>query len=211
MKGTPGFEVVRAEKKLGIRQSDTAAYSFRDCRIPRENLLGGDESVRTDKGSGDYKGVMRTFNMTRPAVAAGGVAKALGAVNFARDALTAEGIEVDWDKGFHERSAAEQALIEMEADAEAAALTVLNAAFLADTGQPNNLESSVCKAKGGDVCRTVPQRAMDVLGAMSISHDHLVERYLRDGRISDIYEGTGQIQRLIIARGVLHYSSEELT
>jgi len=210
-KGTPGFEVVRQEKKLGIRASDTAAFAFRDCRIPRDHLLGGDESVKPDKGSGGYKGVMRTFNMTRPAVAAGGVAKAIGAFNFARDALKDEGIEVDWDKGFHERSATEQKLIEMEADAEAAALSVLYAAWLGDTGQSNNLESSVCKAKGGEVCRTVPQRAMELLGGMSISHDHLVEKYLRDGRISDIYEGTGQIQRLIIARGILNYSSEELT
>jgi acyl-CoA dehydrogenase len=77
--------------------------------------------------------------------------------------------------------------------------------------QPNNLESSICKAKGGEVCRTVPQGAMEVLGGMSISHDHVVEKFLRDGRISDIYEGTGQIQRLIIAREILGYSSEELT
>lgn len=210
-KGTPGFEVVRQEKKLGIRNSDTAAFAFRDCRIPRDHLLGGDESVKPEKGSGGYKGVMRTFNMTRPGVAAGGVSKAVGSVNFAREALAKGGVTVDWDKGLHERSAPEQMLIEMEADAEAAALSVLYAAWLADTGQPNNLESSVCKAKGGEVCRTVPQRAMELLGAMSISHDHLVEKYLRDGRISDIYEGTGQIQRLIIARGILGYSSEELT
>lgn len=210
-KGTPGFEVVRQENKLGIRNSDTAAYAFRDCRIPRDNLLGGDESVKPEKGSGGYKGVMRTFNMTRPGVAAGGVAKAIGSVNFAREALAKEGIEVDWNKSFHERGAPEQKLIEMEADAEAAALSVLYAAWLGDTGQSNNLESSVCKAKGGEVCRTVPQRAMELCGAMSISHDHLVEKYLRDGRISDIYEGTGQIQRLIIARGILGYSSEELT
>lgn len=72
-------------------------------------------------------------------------------------------------------------------------------------------KSSVCKAKGGEVCRTVPQRAMELLGAMSVSHDHLVEKFLRDGRISDIYEGTGQIQRLIIARAILDYSSEELS
>ncbi len=211
MKGTPGFELVRQEKKMGIRLSDTAAFSFRDCRVPRDHLLGGDESVSKDKGSGGYKGVMKTFNMTRPAVAAGGVGKAIGAFEFARDALAAEGVAVDWDKSLHERGAIEQKLIEMEADAEAAALTVLQAAWLADTGQSNNLESSICKAKGGDVCRTVPQRAMEALGAMSISHDHLVEKYLRDGRISDIYEGTGQIQRLIIAREILGYSSEELS
>lgn len=211
LKDAPGFELVRKEKKMGIRASDTAAYAFRDCRIPRENLLGGDETVPKGGGSASYKGVMKTFNMTRPAVASGGVAKARGALEFAKSAMAAEGIEVDWDKSFSQRSAVEQKLIEMEADTEAAALTVLHAAWLSDTRQPNNLESSICKAKGGEVCRTIPQAAMDVLGGMSVSHDHLVEKYLRDGRISDIYEGTGQIQRLIIAREILGYSSEELT
>jgi len=210
-KGTPGFELVRKEKKLGIRSSDTAAYSFRNCRIPRTNLLGGDETVPVGGGSASYRGVMKTFNMTRPAVASGGVAKARGALDFATSALAAEGLEVDWNRSHAQRSATEQKLIEMEADTEAATLSVLHAAWLADVGLPNNMESSICKAKGGEVCRTIPQGAMDLLGGMSISHDHLVEKYLRDGRISDIYEGTGQIQRLIIARGILGYSSEELT
>lgn len=211
LKDAPGFELVRQEKKLGIRASDTAAYAFRDCRVPRDALLGGDETVPKDGGSAGYKGVMKTFNMTRPAVASGGVSKAKGALEFATEALAKEGVEVDWSKSFNRRSAVEQKLIEMEADTEAAALTVLHAAWLSDKRRPNNLESSVCKAKGGEVCRTIPQAAMEVLGGMSVSHDHLVEKYLRDGRISDIYEGTGQIQRLIIAREILGYSSEELT
>lgn len=211
MKGTPGFEIVRQEKKLGIRISDTAALAFRDCRIPRDHLLGGDESVPRERGSASYRGVMRTFNMTRPGVASGGVGKALGALRFAREALAGLGVEVDWRASFHRRSAAQQKLIEMDADAEAAKLAVLYAAWLADTGKPNNVEASVCKAKGGEVARTVTQRAIELLGAMGVSHDHLVEKYLRDGRISDIYEGTGQIQRLIIARAILDYSSEELT
>jgi acyl-CoA dehydrogenase len=211
LKGTPGFNLVRQEKKLGIRASDTAAYAFVDCRVPRDALLGGDETVPKEGGSAGYKGVMKTFNMTRPAVASGGVAKAKGALEFAKAEMAKEGVEVDWSKSFRNRSAVEQKLIEMEADTEAAALTVLRAAWLSDVKQPNNLESSVCKAKGGEVCRTIPQGAMDVLGGMSVSHDHLVEKFLRDGRISDIYEGTGQIQRLIIAREILGYSSEELT
>lgn len=211
LKGTPGFNLVRQEKKLGIRASDTAAYAFVDCRVPRDALLGGDETVPKEGGSAGYKGVMKTFNMTRPAVASGGVAKAKGALEFAKAEMAKEGVEVDWSKSFRNRSAVEQKLIEMEADTEAAALTVLRAAWLSDVKQPNNLESSVCKAKGGEVCRTIPQAAMDVLGGMSVSHDHLVEKFLRDGRISDIYEGTGQIQRLIIAREILGYSSEELT
>lgn len=213
MKGTPGFEIVRKEKKLGIRSSDTAAYAFRDCRIPRDHLIGGDESVPRDPaaGSASYKGVLKTFNMTRPSVASGGIGKALGAFRFARDRLAEEGIEVQWDKGRFERTAAEQTLISLEADVEAARLTVLRAAWLAHKGEPNNIEASVSKTKGGDVCRTGPQRAMELLGAMSLSHDHLVEQYLRDGRITDIYEGTGQIQRLVIARAILEYSSDELS
>lgn len=211
LKGAPGFNLVRQEKKLGIRASDTAAYAFVDCRVPRDALLGGDETVPKEGGSAGYKGVMKTFNMTRPAVASGGVAKAKGALEFAKAEMAKEGVEVDWSRSFRNRSAVEQKLIEMEADTEAAALTVLRAAWLSDVKQPNNLESSVCKAKGGEVCRTIPQGAMDVLGGMSVSHDHLVEKFLRDGRISDIYEGTGQIQRLIIAREILGYSSEELT
>jgi len=84
LKGTPGFELVRKEKKLGIRSSDTAAYAFRDCRIPRDHLIGDDESVprHAGEGSASYKGVLKTFNMTRPMVAAGGVGKALGAFRF---------------------------------------------------------------------------------------------------------------------------------
>ena len=98
-KGTPGFIVAHKEKKLGIRADDTAAYVFKDCRIPRSNLLGGNESIPKES-SGGFKDVMKTFNMTRPAVASGGVSKALGALNFARDAFAAEGVEVDWEKSF---------------------------------------------------------------------------------------------------------------
>lgn len=212
LKGTPGFEVVRKEKKLGIRISDTAAYSFNDCRIPRDHVLGPDASVPKDAaaGSAAYKGVLKTFNMTRPGVAAGGIGNAKGALRFTTQALADEGFAVDWHKSFYERSAVEQKLIDVEADIEAAELATLRAAWLADKGQPNNLEASVCKAKAGDVCRTGPQRCMELLGAMSVNHDYLVEMYMRDGRISDIYEGTGQIQRLIIARQILGYSSSEL-
>jgi len=212
LKGTQGFELVRKEKKLGIRSSDTAAYAFRDCRIPRDHLIGTDESgAQVEERSASYKGVLKTFNMTRPFVAAGGIGKALGAFRLARDRLAEEGLVVELDESRHRRAATAQTLLELEADVEAATLTVLRAAWLASQGEPNNLEASVAKAKGGELCRTGPQRAMEALGAMSLSRDHFVERYLRDGRIADIYEGTGQIQRLVIARMILGYSSEELT
>jgi acyl-CoA dehydrogenase len=209
MKGTPGFEVTRKEKKLGIRPSDTAALSFTGCRVPRDHLLGGDETIPR-QGSGGFRGVMKTFNMTRPAVGAGGVGVAVASLEFAGEALGKEGVAVDWEKSRYARSAAEAKLVQMEADTEAATLTCLRAGWLADMGEENNVEASIAKAKGGEVSRTVPQGCIEVLGAMGASREHLLEKWLRDGRITDIYEGTGQIQRLIIARAVFGYSSEEL-
>jgi acyl-CoA dehydrogenase len=209
MKGTPGFEVTRKEKKLGIRASDTAALSFIDCRIPRDHLLGGDETVPR-QGSGGFRGVMKTFNMTRPGVGAIGIGKARASLDFANEALAKEGVEIDWERSRYARSAIEAKLVQMEADTEAATLTCLRAGWLADMGEENNVEASIAKAKGGEVSRTVPQGCIEALGAMGASREHLLEKWLRDGRITDIYEGTGQIQRLIIARAIFAYTSEEL-
>ncbi|MEE8556519.1 MAG: acyl-CoA dehydrogenase family protein, partial [Myxococcota bacterium] len=198
------------EKKLGIRSDDTAAMVFRDCRIPRDHLLGLDETVPKE-GSGGFRGVMKTFNMTRPAVAALGLGIAEAALDFTREALAAEGVEVEWGPGMASRSALQQRLIELEADWEAAILLTLNAAWLSDQGKPNNLEASISKAKGGEVARTVTQGCLEMLGALGITRDYLVEKWFRDARITDIYEGTGQIQRLIIAREILGYTSAELS
>jgi acyl-CoA dehydrogenase len=209
-KGTPGFEVTHKEKKLGIRADDTAAMVFRDCRIPRDQLLGGDESIPKE-GAGGFKGVMKTFNMTRPAVAALGLGIAQAAVDFVRDALAKEGVEASPGTGRHAQSAAERELIELEGELEAAMLTVLHAAWLGDESKPNNLEASIAKAKGGEVSRRVTQRCIELIGALGISREHLVEKWFRDCRITDIYEGTGQIQRLIIARQILEYSSSDLS
>jgi acyl-CoA dehydrogenase len=209
-KGTPGFETTHKEKKLGIRMSDTAAYVFRDCRIPRGNLLGGDESI-PKQGSGGFKGVMKTFNMTRPGVAAGGIGKAQASFDFTREELAKTGFELDYEAGLHNRSAVQQKLIEIEADLEAARLAVLRAAALADTREPNNVEASVAKAKGGEIARTGTQRCLEILGGLGVTRDHLAEKWFRDSRITDIYEGTGQIQRLIIARAILGYSSDEMS
>jgi acyl-CoA dehydrogenase len=209
-KGTPGFEVTHKEKKLGIRADDTAAMVFRDCRIPRDHLLGGNEKVARE-GGGGFKGVMRTFNMTRPAVAAIGIGIAQASLDFTREQLIAEGIEVDYSAPLHQRSALAQKLIEIEADIEAAVLTILNAAWLSEKGLPNNTEASIAKAKGGEIARTATQRCLEILGSLGASREYLAEKWFRDTRITDIYEGTGQIQRLIIARDILEYSAAELS
>jgi acyl-CoA dehydrogenase len=210
LKGVPGFDVTGKEKKLGIRADDTAAMVFRDCRIPRDHLLGLNESI-PKKGAGGFRGVMKTFNHTRPMVAGLGLGMAQAALDFTRDVLAQEGIEVDWSTGQHSRSAVQQELIEIEADIEAAMLGVLHAAWMSGEGQPNNLEASISKAKGGEVARTATTRCLGILGSLGITRDYLVEKWFRDARITDIYEGTGEIQRLIIARHILEYSSGQLS
>jgi acyl-CoA dehydrogenase len=209
-KGAPGFEVSHKEKKLGIRADDTAAMVFSDCRIPRENLLGGNEEI-VKKGGGGFKGLMGTFNMTRPGVAAIGLGIAQAALDFTKEELAKQGIEVDYTASPAERSAIVQKLIEIEADIDAAELTVLHSVWLGEQAKPNNMEASIAKAKGGEVVRTATQRCIEILGGLGISRDHLLEKWFRDVRITDIYEGTGQIQRLIIARQILEYSAAELS
>jgi len=208
-KGTPGFIVAHKEKKLGIRADDTAAYVFKDCRIPRSNLLGGNESVPKDS-SGGFKDVMKTFNMTRPAVSAIGLGMAEAALDFTREELTRAGVVIEYGHGLHGQTAVVEKFLRLEALYEAAKLTILRAAWLADGGKPNNLESSVCKAKTGAAVREITQGCIEILGPMGVSREHLLEKWFRDVRITDIYEGTGQIQRLIIARDILGYGREEL-
>jgi acyl-CoA dehydrogenase len=196
-KGAPGFTVSGKEKKLGIRADDTAAYVFDNCRIPRGNLLGGKEEIPKES-SGGFRGVMKTFNMTRPAVAVIGLGMAEAALDFTRDALREAGIVVEYGPGIAAQSAAAQRFLELEALYEASLLTVLRAAWLSDQGQPNNLESSICKAKAGAAVREITQGCIELLGPMAASREHLLEKWFRDVRITDIYEGTGEIQRLIM-------------
>jgi acyl-CoA dehydrogenase len=208
-KGTPGFVVSSKEKKLGIRADDTATHVFQDCRVPRENLLGLNEEV-VKKGSGGFRGVMKTCNMTRPGVSAAGLGIAQAAVDFTRDQLEEAGVELKYGGSLAGLSAAAQKFIRLEALYEASVLAVLRAAWLAGEGKPNNLESSVCKAHTGSAVREICQGCIEILGPMGVSREHLLEKWLRDCRITDIYEGTGQIQRLIIARGLLDYTRADL-
>ncbi len=208
-KGTPGFVVAHKEKKLGIRADDTAAYVFDNCLIPRGNLLGGDESI-PKASSGGFRGVMKTFNMTRPAVAALGLGMAEAALDFTREKLEEAGVDLSYGAGLHGQSAAAAKFQRLEALHEAAMLTVLHAAWLSEQGQPNNIEASVAKAKGGSAVREITQGCIELLGPMAVSREHLLEKWFRDVRITDIYEGTGEIQHLIIARTILGYGRDEL-
>ncbi|MCZ6783854.1 MAG: acyl-CoA dehydrogenase family protein [Proteobacteria bacterium] len=208
-KGTPGFVVAHKEKKLGIRADDTAAYVFTECRIPRENLLGLNEEVQT-KGSGGFRGVMKTFNMTRPMVAAIGLGIAEAALDFTREELEKAGVVLEYGGSESSLSAPAARFIRLETLFEASKLATLRACWLAGEGQPNNTESSVSKAHAGTAVREICQGCIEMLGPMGISREHLLEKWLRDCRITDIYEGTGQIQRLIIARDLLGYTRADL-
>lgn len=208
-KGTPGFQVSHKEKKLGIRADDTATYVFTDCRIPRGNLLGGKEEI-PKAGSGGFRGVMKTFNITRPMTAAFGLGMSKAALDFTREQLEQAGVDLSYGTGTAGQSALTVKFQRLEALQEAAELTVCHAAWLSDQGQPNNLEASISKAKGGSAVREITQGCIELLGPMGISREHLLEKWFRDVRITDIYEGTGQIQNLIIARTILEYDRSHL-
>jgi acyl-CoA dehydrogenase len=208
-KTAPGFIVAHKEKKLGIRADDTAAYVFENCRIPRDHLLGGREEIPKGE-SGGFRDVMKTFNMTRPATAAFGLGIARAALDFTREQLEGAGVDLSYGAGIHGKSAAADRFQRLEALHEAAMLTVLHASWLSENGKHNNLEASISKAKGGSAVREITQGCIDLLGPLGVSREHLLEKWFRDVRITDIYEGTGQIQRLIIARTILDYDRTQL-
>jgi acyl-CoA dehydrogenase len=205
--GTAGMYVTKVEHKLGIRASDTATIVFEDCRIPLDNLLGSAEIKQGGKG---FKGAMATFDATRPIVAASAVGVARAALDFVKETLERNGVEIRYGAPLHTLTALERDVIEMEAQVQAARLLVWRAAWMMDSGLHNNLEASMCKSKAGLVVTLVTQKAVEILGPLGFSRELLVEKWMRDAKISDIYEGTQQINQLIIARRILGYSSEEL-
>lgn len=204
--GAPGMEVVRLDKKMGIRASDTASITLTDCRIPRNNLLGTSD-IDTKKGFG---GVMQTFDNTRPIVAGMAVGLARAALEHTREILAEEGVEVRYHGPLFGKSAAEAELIRMEADWEAGRLLMLKAAWMADNGIPNSMEASMSKAKAARVANRVTLRCVELCGGRGYSEDALLEKWARDSKILDIFEGTQQIQLLIIARRLLGKRSAEL-
>jgi len=204
-KGTPGMDLARLEKKLGIRASDTAAITFTDCKVPAENLLGSPD-IDTKKGFG---GVMETFDNTRPFVAsmANGVAEA--AIERTKELLD-DTITLDYKTPINNVKAVEAELYRMEADYEAARLLTLRAAWMADNRKPNSLEASICKAKAGRVTNQIALKCIELCSSLGYSYQELIEKWARDSKILDIFEGTQQIQQLIIARRLLNKSSAEL-
>lgn len=209
--GTPGVAIAKKEDKLGIRASDTAAIVFTEARIPYDNILGSPDVQRRDNGSTKgFKGAMKTFDTTRPIVAASAMGIARAALEYTQEMLKKEGIEVDYTKPRHELTAVERDLMDMEAQHKAAWLLTLRAASMMDHGRANRLEASMCKARAGEAVTWITQKAVELLGPLGYSRELLVEKWMRDAKINDIYEGTKQINLLIVARSILGYTRREL-
>ena len=202
----PGVTVERLEHKLGIKASDTAVIRFENARIPKENLLG-DPEVKTDKGFG---GAMETFDNTRPIVAAMAVGVARAALEELRVILTEAGIEISYDKPAHAQSAPAAEFLRMEADWESGYLLTIRSAWQADNKIPNSKEASMGKAKAARVASDITLKAVEMAGTAGYSEQTLLEKWARDSKILDIFEGTQQIQQLVVARRLLGLSSAQL-
>jgi acyl-CoA dehydrogenase len=201
--------VAKCEDKLGIRASDTATLIFEDCRIPFDQILGSPEVPKTSEG---FKGVMATFDADPPDRRGERARRRPRGARLRARRAEAPG---------HSRSATasrptsspsiERDFMDMEANLQAARLLTWRAAWMMDRGQKNNLEASMAKAKAGLVVTQVTQKAVEMLGPLGYSRDLLLEKWMRDAKINDIFEGTQQINMMIIARRILGYSSKELS
>jgi butyryl-CoA dehydrogenase len=188
-KGTPGFSFGKKEEKLGIRASSTAELIFTDCKIPQENLL-------SKEGMG-FIVTMKTFDLSRPGVAAQAVGIAQGAldvaVKYAKE-------RQQFGKSISSFQGIQWMLADMATQIEAARSLVYSVARMIDAGKTDvGKESAMAKLFASDVAMKVTTDAVQILGGYGYMRDYPAEKYLRDAKITQIYEGTNQIQRNIIA------------
>lgn len=209
--GTPGMRVEKVENKLGIRASDTATVIFEDCRIPYENILGSPEVRVIDKTqTAGFKKAMATFDATRPIIAAMALGVGRAALDFIKETCQKEGIEIRYGLPRRKLGALERDVMDMEANYKAAKMLTLRAIWLMSQFQPNSLEASMAKVKAGLAATRITQKAVEIMGPLGYSRKHLLEKWMRDAKINDIFEGTGQINTLVVARRILGYSRDQL-
>ncbi len=207
--GTPGIKVTKLEHKMGIRASDTASLVLQDCRIPFENILGSPE-ITQEKATTGFKGAMATFDATRPLIGATAVGVARATLELLKELLAQQGIAIRYGLPRQKLTSLERDIIDMEVMLRSAWLLVIKAVWMADNRKSNAKEASMSKVRGGDVVTKITQKAVEMMGPLGYSRDLLLEKWFRDAKISDIYEGTGQINRLIVARNILGYRGSEL-
>lgn len=206
---TPGMEITKLEDKLGIRCSDTVSLSFMDCRIPKENILGSPEVVDKTKTDG-FKKIMATFDATRPLVAAMAIGVGTAALDLLKETLAEEGVEMRYGINPHRMTSLERDISLMETDLKAARLLTWRALWMLDNGLRNDLQASMAKAKAGLAVTRITQKAVELMGPLGYSRELLLEKWMRDSKINDIFEGTGQIQLLVTARRFLGFSRDQL-
>jgi len=204
-KDAPGISQGKKEDKLGIRASQTAEVVLEDCRIPKENLLGGMEKLekkleraRSGQSSGRASGALATFEMTRPLVGAGALGIARAAYEW-----TLEYLEDKSDEGgpLLEQQRVQQVLADVATEIDASRLLVYRAAWMGRAGIPmTGGQGSMSKLKSGDVAMWATTALMDLVGPYAQSTDCPIEKWFRDAKIFQIFEGTAQVQRLVISR-----------
>ena len=191
-KGTPGFTVGKKERKLGIRSSDTVSLSLTDCRVPAANRIG-------EEGGG-FKFAMKTLEGGRIGIAA----QALGIAQACLDASTRYAKERKaFDHPIAELQAIQFKIADMATSVEAARMLVYRAAFMKDSGSSFGQEAAMAKLFASKIAVQAALEAIQIHGGYGYVREYLVERYLRDAKITEIYEGTSEIQRIVIARGLL--------
>lgn len=194
-KGTPGFSCPRLAHKMGLRASETAELVFEDCFVPDENLLGGEAYYENrQSGPSGFRVAMQTFDNTRPIIAA-------MAVGIARAAYesTLDMVRRDYPKRGRPFQLAAGTLANIEQEIQSARLLTWEAAWRADIGRPNAKEAAMCKAYAGKMVVDVCAKCLELFGTAGLD-GQWVEKWYRDAKIFDIFEGTNQIQHLIIAR-----------
>jgi acyl-CoA dehydrogenase len=201
---TPGIRQGKKERKLGIRASHTAEVLLEDCRIPVENVLGGWEKLeaKLEKARAEQKSsaALKTFEMTRPSVAAQALGIARAAFEFARDYAKER---QTFGRPIVEHQAIAFKLADMAMEIDAARLLTHRAAWMARNGVPfENAEGSMSKLKAGEVAVAVTEQAIQVLGGYGFIKDFPVEKWYRDAKIYTLFEGTSEIQRLVIGRAL---------
>jgi alkylation response protein AidB-like acyl-CoA dehydrogenase len=191
-KGTPGFAVAKKERKLGIRSSDTVSLAFTECRVPAANRIGGE-------GDG-FRFAMKTLEGGRIGISAQavGIAQAClnASVRYARDRKA-------FDRPIAELQAIQFKIADMATDIDASRMLMLKAAALKDAGEPFGAEAAMAKLFASKTAVQSALEAIQIHGGYGYVREYLVERYLRDAKITEIYEGTSEIQRIVIARSLL--------
>jgi acyl-CoA dehydrogenase len=195
---------------MGIRASDTVSLVMQDCRVPFENILGSPEVVRRPRSKTGFKGAMQTFDATRPLVAATGIGVARASLDLVKEMLAQQGVSIRYGLPRQKLTNIEREVIDMEVMLRSAWLLVIKAVWMADNKLPNTREASMSKVRAGDVVNRITQKALELMGPIGYNRDHLLEKWFRDAKITDIYEGTGQINRLIVARNILGFHGRDL-